>query len=206
MPTSRVHTLPCRNAQYVSITALLYGTTSANPIRVPIRTRTTNELRNPIVEEAFGGHDVRIQIHDTQVTVHRGRQIHQFCIFVTNRQDLPLNAAIAALTPGESWRGNILVMRLGKKINGVVNLRADDGRLIRFVLRRFISRGAAARDTAESWAGRGRQWRAERGKLTATTSLVVKTAVHAIDAVSVCIVLCKFGQLLRTEHKEGRCI
>ncbi|KDR77445.1 hypothetical protein GALMADRAFT_209805 [Galerina marginata CBS 339.88] len=137
MPTSLIHILPCHNAQYISITAQLYGTTSKNPIRIPIRTRTTKELRDPIVEEVFGSDNVRVQVHDAEVTLRRGRQLHRFCIFVTNRQALPLNAAVASLSPGRIWRGNILVMRLGSKVNGVVNLRTGDQRLIRRVLRHW---------------------------------------------------------------------
>ncbi|KDR71188.1 hypothetical protein GALMADRAFT_144249 [Galerina marginata CBS 339.88] len=138
MPTSRIHILPSRNAQYTAITAQLYGTTSTNPICIPIRTRATKEIRNPIVEEVFGSDNIRAQVHDAEVTVHRGHRIHRFYIFVTNHQDLPLNAAVASLIPGQIWRGNILVMRLGSKVNGVVNLRTGDKQLIRYVLRQFL--------------------------------------------------------------------
>lgn len=69
-------------------------------------------------------------IHDTIVTVIESARVHKFHIFVKNHELLPLNPAIATLVPGRQWRGDILVMKIGTSVAGVVNLRNDDQRLV----------------------------------------------------------------------------
>lgn len=78
-------------------------------------------------------------IHDTIVTVRRGRCLHHFHIFVKNHRLLPLNAAIAALAPGHQWRGDVLVMRAGTSVAGVVNMRNGDRRLADYAVRWYSS-------------------------------------------------------------------
>jgi len=78
-------------------------------------------------------------IHDTVITVRRGRRLHHFHIFVKNHRLLPLNAAIATLAPGHQWRGDILVMRAGTSVAGVVNIRNGDRRLIDYAVRWYLS-------------------------------------------------------------------
>ncbi|KDR65808.1 hypothetical protein GALMADRAFT_148392 [Galerina marginata CBS 339.88] len=136
MPTSRIRIPPRQNARYSPVRAVLFGTVSANPVSLPIQTRIAEDLRSPLVEEALSGMETQSRVHDVQVTVRRGRGVHRFHIFFKNHSFLPINASILALVPGRQWHGDILVMRLGVKIDGVVNLRAEDGPLVRYTLRR----------------------------------------------------------------------
>ncbi|KDR65529.1 hypothetical protein GALMADRAFT_148636 [Galerina marginata CBS 339.88] len=138
MPTSRVRILPSNNARYASVRAILYAATAANPISLPIQTRLADNRRSPLVEEAFSGMKVQSRIHDFLVSIRRGRFVHRFHIFLKNHKHLTVNAAVLALIPGCQWHGDILIMRSGSTTNGVVNLRARDGPLVRCLLRRFL--------------------------------------------------------------------
>jgi hypothetical protein len=94
-------------AKYAPLRAQLYSVSGpANqPTFVAVQTRITDHQQFPIVEEVFSGMRTQPHIHDTVVTVQRGRRLHRFLIFVKNHRLLPLNAAIALFVPGRQWRG-----------------------------------------------------------------------------------------------------
>ncbi|KAF8961319.1 hypothetical protein BDZ97DRAFT_1921404 [Flammula alnicola] len=136
MPYSRTRITPCYGARYFPVRAVLYGAASTRPSLLPIQTRITSHQRSPLVEEALSG-SIQPRIHDTIVTIRRGRRQHRFQIFVKNHKYLPTNAAVLALM-GRQWHGDILVMRMGYTTNGVVNIRSGDQRLIEYALQRFL--------------------------------------------------------------------
>lgn len=75
-------------------------------------------------------------IHDVVVTVRRGRRIHRFNIFLKNHCRLPRNSTVSSLVPWLRWNGDILVMRVGVVVPGVVNMRRSDAQLADFAVRR----------------------------------------------------------------------
>ena len=135
-PIALLLTHSVKQATYGLLRARLYSVSApANqPTFVAVQTRITDHQRFPIVEEVLSGMRTQPHIHDTVVTVQRGRRLHRFLIFVKNHRLLPLNAGIALLVPGRQWRGDILVMRVGTSVNGVVNLRNGDRRLVDYAV------------------------------------------------------------------------
>ena len=75
-------------------------------------------------------------IHDVVVTVRRGRRLYRFNVFLKNHCLLPFNPTVSALLPGLLWNGDILVMRVGVAVPGVVNMRGTDAQLADFAVRR----------------------------------------------------------------------
>ena len=135
-PITLLLTHSVKQASYTLLRARLYSVSApANqPTFVTVQTRITDHQRFPIVEEVISGMRTQPHIHDTVLTVQRGRRLHRFLIFVKNHRLLPLNAAIALLVPGRQWRGDILVMRIGTSVNGVVNMRTGDRRLVDYAV------------------------------------------------------------------------
>lgn len=92
-------------------------------------------MRYPLVEALFKDRKIQPFIHDTRIRfVERGRS-HSYIIFCQNHIRLPLNHNLE-----NSWRGDILVMRLGKgKLAGeVINLQAGDINRVDKVIRRYV--------------------------------------------------------------------
>jgi hypothetical protein len=75
-------------------------------------------------------------IHDVVVTVRRGQRLYRFNIFLKNHCLLPFNTTISSLVPWLRWNGDILVMRVGVTVPGVVNMRRSDAQLADFAVRR----------------------------------------------------------------------
>ena len=107
-PIALLLTHNVKQATYALLRARLYSISApANqPTFVAVQTRITDHQRFPIVEEVLSGMRTQPHIHDTVVTVQRGRRLHRFYIFVKNHRLLPLNAGIALLVPGRQWRGD----------------------------------------------------------------------------------------------------
>lgn len=89
-----------------------------------------------MVEDVISGMRIQPHIHDVIVGVRRGQHVHYFNIFLKNHRFLPVNHTILTLFPGRSWNGDILVMKMGKAVPGVVNMRHDDAWLADFAVRR----------------------------------------------------------------------
>jgi hypothetical protein len=75
-------------------------------------------------------------IHDCSITVQEVNQAHTFRVFCKNHQRLPTNKAIKAIAPISQWKGDIVVMRSGKR-GHVVNMRNRDAALADFVVKRY---------------------------------------------------------------------
>jgi hypothetical protein len=74
-------------------------------------------------------------IHDCPVTVYEKNAIHTFHVFCKNHRLLPDNQVIEGVAPGLSWRGDVVILRMGKK-QAVVNMRSRDAGLADFVVKR----------------------------------------------------------------------
>lgn len=113
----------------------MYSISATRPTFIPILTRKTKHKRFPIVEEAISGMKTQRHIHDVIITVRHGQRSCRFNIFLKNHCLLPFNPTVAALAQGRQWKGDILVMRVGEVVPGVVNMRGDDARLADFAVR-----------------------------------------------------------------------
>lgn len=114
----------------------MYSVSSTHATFIPMLTRKTEQQRFPIVEEAMSGMRTQPHIHDVVVTVQRGRRTYRFNIFFKNHCLLRLNPTISALVPGRQWKGDIVVMKVGETVPGVVNMKSNDARLANFAVRR----------------------------------------------------------------------
>lgn len=89
-----------------------------------------------MVEEVMGGIRTQPYVHDVIVTVIRGQHSYRFNIFMKNHRLLPINSTISALVPGSQWNGDVLVMKMGRTVPGVINMSGADGQLADFAVRR----------------------------------------------------------------------
>lgn len=101
--------------------------------------RKTPLLRFPMVEEAMSGIQIQPYVHDVIVTVRHGRHICCFNIFVKNHRLLPFNQTILALIPGRQWNGDILALKVGKSVPGVVNMSQYDALLADFAVKEWVT-------------------------------------------------------------------
>ena len=77
--------------------------------------------RYPWVEGLLGHRTIQPFIHSTSITIrHNGIEEHYY-LFCQNHCRLPLNNSVVG-----PWRGDIIVMRKGKDICGVVDVRSRD--------------------------------------------------------------------------------
>lgn len=90
-----------------------------------------------MVEEAMAGMRIQPYIHDVFVVVKRGERAYRFNIFLKNHRLLPINSAVSVMVPGCQWNGDILVMKVGKVVRGVVNLRDEDAQVADFAVRQY---------------------------------------------------------------------
>ncbi|KAF5325267.1 hypothetical protein D9619_009981 [Psilocybe cf. subviscida] len=165
MPSTRGSiSLPSAKDSHVLLRARLYSShysgalTRPVPTQVVANTKRTERpstsvmrldhyperrmMRYPLVEALFKDRKIQPFIHDTRIRfVERGRS-HSYIIFCQNHIRLPLNHNLE-----NSWRGDILVMRLGKgKLAGeVINLQAGDINRVDKVIRRFLRRAKQGR-------------------------------------------------------------
>ncbi|KAF8951227.1 hypothetical protein BDZ97DRAFT_1626701, partial [Flammula alnicola] len=91
------------------VRARLYSVLLANPIFIPVLTRTAGHHRFPIMEEAFSGMRTQPHIHDVIVTVQWRGRWYRFHIFVKNHRLLPMNPTVSAMVPGCQWNGDIVI-------------------------------------------------------------------------------------------------
>jgi hypothetical protein len=73
-------------------------------------------------------------IHDCNVVVYDGRVTHTFRLFCKNHCKLQRNKSTVVDGQIATWRGDIIVMRVGKRQPDVVNMRGKDARLSDFVV------------------------------------------------------------------------
>jgi hypothetical protein len=116
----------------LQIRGRVYSTDLEQPVFISIPTQETQTTRFPLLENHLTGLKIQPFIHDCEVVVHDGRKSHKFQLFCKNHSFLPINTPVRKLG-NRLWRGDILVMRVGKK-GLVVNMRGrSDARLADFL-------------------------------------------------------------------------
>lgn len=78
-----------------------------------------NQERIPVVQALLKGHDETLPIQRTLVHVFTGERVHDFVVFFRYNKGLPKSAAVASLGAGVYWRGDILVLRVGDRVDYV---------------------------------------------------------------------------------------
>jgi hypothetical protein len=73
------------------------------------------------------------------ISFANGRNVINFEMFFKRHIRLPVNRAIRLpQSVGKRFRGDILIMRVGNDGEGVVNMRAHDGVIADWVVRRYV--------------------------------------------------------------------
>ncbi|KAF9007630.1 hypothetical protein BDQ17DRAFT_1422982 [Cyathus striatus] len=106
-------------------------------VNVPtIEAKDYCNTRFPVVERLMGGRSVQRHIHDCAATVLVGRREHCFLIFCKNHKYLLINDIVTGRHT-ILWKGDIAVMRLGKKNPlAVVNMQSNNANLADFLVRK----------------------------------------------------------------------
>ncbi|PPQ86669.1 hypothetical protein CVT24_009524 [Panaeolus cyanescens] len=121
----------------------MYSSSQLKPTYVSVKThiQESTGTRFPAPELVFRGMDVDPGIHDVVLTMRRGKKVVRYNIYFKKNMNLPVNHCVGALTAGSisAWYGDVLFMKLGSKIDGVVNWRREDDHLANLALKRFVS-------------------------------------------------------------------
>ena len=86
---------------------------------------THSSCRYPWVEGVFEHCKIQRFIHDTSITIRHNGKEHIYVVFCQNHCCLPFNTALAG-----AWRGDIVVMKAGTDVDGVINMRTQDAQLV----------------------------------------------------------------------------
>jgi hypothetical protein len=121
--------------KHLRICARLYASSSRHPVYAEIQTQESGTNRFPQLEGVLA--DLRTQpfIHDCPITIYEANHIYTFRLFCKNHRLLPVNGAIRQIAAHSQWKGDILIMRSGKK-RAVVNMRSRDAALADFAVKR----------------------------------------------------------------------
>ncbi|KDR72078.1 hypothetical protein GALMADRAFT_213526 [Galerina marginata CBS 339.88] len=134
---------PSRSDKVIYTRARFYGQRN-RPLWKLVQTQITSRRRRaaihacrryPWVEGIFEHRNTQPFVHDTSITVrHNGRE-HIFFVFCQNHCRLPFNNAVVG-----PWRGNIVVMKAGSDVSGVVDMRSQDAELVDQAINEFVFR------------------------------------------------------------------
>jgi hypothetical protein len=114
----------------------MYSTTSTRPTFVLVHTQVNEKSRSPRLDLLLGEKRLQPHIHDTRIHVWHERTLTIFHVFYKNHLYLKKNQSVRRLSRRTCvWRGDILVMRGGKRAD-FVNTRPGDARLADFAIRR----------------------------------------------------------------------
>jgi hypothetical protein len=124
--------------KYPCLRARVYRTFDNHPQFTKVVTQSTSSSRYAFLHGVLRG---RIQpfIHTCNVTVidkHGGH--HNFCFVFKNHRDLPINQCVEALCPNTRWKGDIAILRIAVRFDGVVGMRAGDHKLADFALKKYV--------------------------------------------------------------------
>jgi len=104
---------------------------------VKVATRTAKWMDRgrthfPIVEGVIDGANTQSHIHNCDVRLILGHQIHVFRVFFKRHVHLPANNTISFMAPQfpSIVRGDIVVMCVAADGEGVVNFRGNDSLLV----------------------------------------------------------------------------
>ena len=112
----------------------LYASSHTKARPVGVMTRCAGQLRFPFVESVVGNTPVQPYVHDCVVTVIDGRRTHCYVVFFKRHRALPSNALISRLCYPFTFRGDIVVMRIGSRHGHVVNMRPGDAVMTNLVI------------------------------------------------------------------------
>ena len=112
----------------------LYSSSDTKARPVDVTTRCAGQLRFPFVESVVGNTPLQSYVHDCVVTVIDGRQSHRYVVFFKRHCALPSNGLISRLCCPFTFRGDIVVMRIGSRHGHVVNMRPGDAVVANLVI------------------------------------------------------------------------
>ena len=112
----------------------LYASSYTKARPVEVTTRCVGQLRFPFVESVVGNTPLQPYVHDCVVTVIDGRRTHLYVVFFKRHCALPPNALISRLCYPSTFRGDIVVMRIGSRHGHVVNMRPGDAVVMNLVI------------------------------------------------------------------------
>jgi len=78
-----------------------------------------NNDRIPVVQALLKGHDNTVPIQRTRVHVFSGEHVDDFDVFFRYNKGFLKNRAVASLGEGVHWRGDLLVLRVGDRVDFV---------------------------------------------------------------------------------------
>ncbi|KIM35123.1 hypothetical protein M413DRAFT_14724 [Hebeloma cylindrosporum] len=136
MPSTRAPPLsPSRSDRYLSIKGRLYPASGPKPRAVVIKTHCTSGSRFPSAELVFSDINIEPGVHDTIVTVAAQGQDLKYLVLCKSSTNLPVNQTIANSNPDVNWHGDLLIMRIGSRAQGVVNWRGCEN----YIATRIVS-------------------------------------------------------------------
>ena len=121
--------------KHLRIHAWLYASSSGHPVYTEIQTQESGTNRFPQLKGVLAGLCTQPFIHDCPIIIYEANHIHTFRLFCKNHCLLPANGVIRQIAADSQWKGDILIMRSGKK-RAVVNMRGRDAGLADFAVKR----------------------------------------------------------------------
>ena len=85
------------------------------------------------MEGVFEHRRIQHFIHDTSIIIRHDGKEHTYIVFCQNHCRLPFNTAVAG-----AWRGDIVVMRSGIDVDGVINMRTEDALLVDQAINEYV--------------------------------------------------------------------
>ena len=113
----------------------MYPAAGTKPTFVQVKTHSTSANRFPAAELVFSGMDLDPGVHDTIVTVVVKGRPSKFNVLCKANPQLDVNQTILTMFPNETWSGDILVMKMGKRTPGVVNWRGAENYLANHIVK-----------------------------------------------------------------------
>ena len=104
----------------------LYSSTDTKARPVGVTTRCAGQLRFPFVESVVGNTPLQPYVHDCVVTVIDGPRTQRYAVFFKRHRALPPNELVSRLCYPLTFRGDIVVMRIGSRHGHVVNMCPGD--------------------------------------------------------------------------------
>lgn len=89
----------------------------------------TQHTRFPVVEAVLDGAPTQPHIHNSTIRLNVNRHTYLYKVFFKRHVNLPVNSSVAAVVPECCHgiaQGDIVIMRVGKDGEGVVNMRGND--------------------------------------------------------------------------------
>jgi len=112
----------------------MYPAAGKKPVYVEVKTHSTSTSRFPAAELVFSSMDIEPGVHDAIITVVVNGKPSKFNLLCKANPRLVANQTVAAMCV-DGWRGDILLMKMGKRAPGVVNWRGADNYLANLIVK-----------------------------------------------------------------------